>query len=255
MLRASAGSSLTLFKRHHPLDGLLPVLRARAAIRDARHPHLVVGLVAAAASRPHQLALNRDALVRRGASRAGAAGGWLRGRRRHEARRTRTGASRCRFTMSSPRDLLGHLHLAGANGHRRHALRGAAVAEKHQHAAGERALRPAAPSFLFDGVGLAELGELAVLVVDERRAARRPCRRRTVPAPARPAPSRCRSSATEFASCCAALAILVGQIPGKRRGARGRGSTRSRSRVRKVFMVLSSFTSGPSRRAACGAAG
>ena len=59
--------------------------------------------------------------------------------------------------------------------------------------------RPAAPSSLFDGVGLAELGELAVRVVDERHTARR-----VMPADEHArasvnrAPSSCRSSASEL---------------------------------------------------------
>ena len=52
-----------LVEGHHPLDGLFPVFRACATIRDACHPHLVVDLVTAPAAGPHELALNRDALV------------------------------------------------------------------------------------------------------------------------------------------------------------------------------------------------
>src|SRR6185436_6609861 len=46
-------------ERDHPLDGLLPVLRAGAPVRDAGHAALVVGAVAAAALRFHQIVLDR----------------------------------------------------------------------------------------------------------------------------------------------------------------------------------------------------
>src|SRR6185295_8307074 len=63
---------------------------------------------------------------------AGAAGGGCAAAALTKAQNTiRNQASRfpmSRFTMSSPRDLLGHLHLPGGNRDRRHALRGATVA-------------------------------------------------------------------------------------------------------------------------------
>src|SRR5439155_26619631 len=54
-----------LVERYHPLDGPLPVLGRGTAIRDARHASLRVGPVARPALGPHQLALDRNALVAR----------------------------------------------------------------------------------------------------------------------------------------------------------------------------------------------
>ena len=50
-------------ERDHPLDGLLPVFRGRAAVGDARHPHLGVGPVAGAALAIAPARSERDAFV------------------------------------------------------------------------------------------------------------------------------------------------------------------------------------------------
>jgi hypothetical protein len=56
-------------QRDHPLDRALPVLRRRAAIRDAGHPALVVGFVASAAARTHERVVDWNAVVAGGLRR------------------------------------------------------------------------------------------------------------------------------------------------------------------------------------------